>query len=296
MQMLRIDERTELFSFRHEAMATELVVSLGGVDREYARQTAQAFFTRVDEVEAKLSLYQEGSDVTRINLMQPGDETRLSEECIECLQLAMAASGLTGERFHPFLGVESLKVKGNVPAFLTHLLVGDSAVDLSSSVEIEPASRYLKKLSAGAILDFGGIGKGYALDQGMLEIEDWEVPVAMANFGGSTLLFRADEEAEPWTAQLDETAVLPFRNGAFSSSGVGFQGEHIVSSAGGRLLWTRSFARTASAALADALTTGAMLMDEAALEALCAAEKDLVIAATGEGRSWGVQAFCNWNG
>ncbi len=277
-------------------MATELVVSLGGVDREYARQTAQAFFTRVDEVEAKLSLYQEGSDVTRINLMQPGDETRLSEECIECLQLAMAASGLTGERFHPFLGVESLKVKGNVPAFLTHLLLGDSAVDLSSSVEIEPASRYLKKLSTGAILDFGGIGKGYALDQGMLEIEDWEVPVAMANFGGSTLLFRADEEAEPWTAQLDGTSVLPFRNGAFSSSGVGFQGEHIVSSAGSRLLWTRSFARTASAALADALTTGAMLMDEAALEALCAAEKDLVIAATGEGRSWGVQAFCDWNG
>lgn len=293
--MLRIDERADLFSSRHEAMASDLVVSLGGVDAEYAKQTAQAFFARVDEIEAKLSLYQEGSDVTRINLMQPGDETRVSEECIECLQLAMTASRLTGERFHPFLGVESLKVKGNVPSYLNHLLVGDSGGDLSSAVQIDPASRYLKKLSAAVILDFGGIGKGYALDQGMLEIEDWEIPIAMANFGGSTLLFKADEDVEPWTANLGDVAVKPFRTGAFSSSGTGFQGEHIVSEGESRLLWSRSYSRTTSAALADALTTGAMLMDEAELNALCEAESQLALAASGEQKSWGVERFCEWS-
>ncbi|MDQ8180974.1 FAD:protein FMN transferase [Pelagicoccus sp. SDUM812005] len=294
--MLRIDEKGELFSFRHEAMAADLVVSLGGVDQDYARQTAQAFFARVDEIEAKLSLYQESSDVTRINLMQPGDETRVSEECMECLQLAMAASGLTGERFHPFLGVDALKVKGNVPAYLNPLLRSDEAVELFSAVQIDPQSRYLKKLAAGVILDFGGIGKGFALDQGMLEIEDWEIPVAMANFGGSTLLFRAEESAEPWTAKLGERSLKPFRSGAFSSSGTGFQGEHIVSRSGRPLLWKRSFARSQSAALADALTTGAMLMGEGELEALCAAEEGLALAATGEGVSWGVERFCDWEG
>lgn len=292
--MLRIDEKEELFSFRHEAMASDLVVSLGGVDELYARQAAQAFFARVDEVEAKLSLYQEGSDVTRINLMKAGDETRVSEECMECLQLAMAASGLTGERFHPFLGVESLRVKGGVPPYLKHLLEEGGERAASSAVQIDPAYRYLKKLSAGVILDFGGIGKGYALDQGMLEIDDWEVPVAMANFGGSTLLFRASEESAPWTATLGEAALKPFRTGAISSSGTGFQGEHIVSSSGKRLLWTRSFARTGSAGLADALTTGAMLMDESELAELCDAEGELVLAATGEDLRWGVERFCSW--
>lgn len=292
--MLRIDEKPDLFSFRHEAMAADLVVSLGGVDQEYARQIAQAFFARVDEVEAKLSLYQEGSDVTRINLMQVGAETRLTEECIECLQLAMTASGLTGERFHPFLGIESLKVKGNIPPYLNYLLDAGASGDLSSAVRIDPGSRYLEKLSTGVILDFGGIGKGYALDQGMLEIEDWEVPVAMANFGGSTLLFKADDDAEPWTANLGNVPVKPFRTGAFSSSGTGFKGEHIVSSSGKRLLWNRSYSRTGSAALADALTTGAMLMDESELEALCNSESGLALAATGEEASWGVDRFCNW--
>ncbi len=275
-------------------MAADLVVSLGGVDEKYARQTAQAFFARVDEVEAKLSLYQEGSDVTRINLMQPGADTRVSEECMECLQLAMAASSLTGERFHPFLGVESLKVKGNVPPYLKHLLEGDEAEDLSSAVQIDPGSRYLKKLGAGAILDFGGVGKGYALDQGMLEIEDWEIPIAMANFGGSTLLFQTDEQMDPWTGSLGDVSLAPFWTGAFSSSGTGFQGEHIVSASGKRLLWNRSFSRSASAGLADALTTGAMLMDEQELQALCDAESELVLAATGERGAWGVERFCQW--
>ncbi|MDQ8186240.1 FAD:protein FMN transferase [Pelagicoccus sp. SDUM812002] len=292
--MLRIDEKPELFSFRHEAMAADLVVSLGGVEEEYARQTAQAFFARVDEVEAKLSLYQEGSDVTRINLLQTGGETRVSEECIECLQLAMVASGLTGERFHPFLGVESLRVKGNVPPYLDQILNSEPSGGRSSSVQIDPTTRYLRKLNTGTILDFGGIGKGYALDQGMLEIEDWEIPVTMANFGGSTLLFKAYETESPWTAALKGVPVRPFRSGAFSSSGTGFQGEHIVSGDDGSLLWERCFARTPSAALADALTTGAMLMDEAALDLLCQTDRELVVAATNINGSWGVERFCDW--
>lgn len=294
--MLRIDERPELFSFRHEAMAADLMVSLGGVDRDYARQTAQAFFARVDEIEAKLSLYQEGSDVTRINLMAAGTETRVSQECIDCLQLAMAASDLTGERFHPFLGCRALKVKGNVPPYLARLAAGDSAGSGACTVEIDPESRYLKKVGAGSILDFGGIGKGFALDEGMEEMEDWEIPVAMANFGGSTLLFRASEEVEPWSAKLDGVPLLPFRAGAFSSSGVGFQGEHIVGPLGQPLRWQRSFGRSDLAAMADALTTGAMLMDVNALNALLKERPDFALAVAGSDGLWGVEAFCKWAG
>lgn len=292
--MLRIDEKPGLFSFRHEAMAADLVVSIGGVDRDYARQTAQAFFARVDEIESKLSLYQESSDVTRINLLPLGEMTRVSEECVECLLLALQASDLTGERFHPFLGVESLKVKGKVPGYLNHLLAGELE-SMGSVVEIDPTSRSLRKLGSGAVLDFGGIGKGYALDKGMEEIEDWEVPVVMANFGGSTLLFRADESVDPWTAKFGPEPLKAFRSGAFSSSGVGFQGEHIVSRSGDSLLWDRCFARTSSAALADALTTGAMLMDTTDLEALCRSRPELVVAATGKEGEWGIENFCVWS-
>ncbi|EDY83804.1 hypothetical protein VDG1235_3431 [Verrucomicrobiia bacterium DG1235] len=289
--MLKIDEREGLYRFRHEAMATELVLSLGGVDADYARQAAQAFFARVDEVEAKLSLYQESSDVTRINLLEAGTETRVSEECVDCLQVAMLASGLTGERFHPFLGRESLRRKGGEPFFLKHLMAGEGALKGSPAIEIDPEKRRVIKLGEGMVLDFGGIGKGFALDCAMEEIEDWEVPIAMANFGGSTLLFRGEEREGAWTGTLCGEALQPFCSGAISSSGVGFQGEHIV---GSEIRWDRSFARCQSAAMADALTTGAMLMSESELDALGAAESGLALAATCSSINWGVKPFCSW--
>ena len=292
--MLRIEEKEGLFAFRHEAMATELTLSLGGVDKQYAKQVLYAFFDRVDEIESILSLYQETSEVTRINLLKKGEQTRVSEECIACLQLAMTASELTDGRFHPFLGVESLKVKGKAPAYLRPVFEAPAGDPLVPAIQIDPNTRQLIKAAEGVILDLGGIGKGYALDAAMEEIEDWEVPTAMANFGGSTLLFRGEDESELWNAELYGRIIEPFRKGAISSSGIGFQGEHIVSSVGGKLLWERSFARTHSAALADALTTGAMLMDRGELDTLCESQADLVLAASFEEEIWGVERFCGW--
>ncbi|MBK1879229.1 FAD:protein FMN transferase [Pelagicoccus mobilis] len=294
--MLKIEEKEGLFAFRHEAMATELTLSLGGVDQEYAKGISYAFFERVDEIESKLSLYQETSDVTRINLLKKGEQTRVSEECIDCLQLAMTASELTSGRFHPFLGVDALKVKGKAPAYLRSVFQAPVGDPSSPAIQIDPNTRQLVKVAEGVILDFGGIGKGYALDVAMEEIEDWDVPVAMANFGGSTLLFKSEDEDSPWSATLDGEGFVPFRNGAFSSSGVGFQGEHIVSSVGETLLWERSYARTYSAALADALTTGAMLMGQEELDTLCQAQPQLVVAASQGGKLWGGERFRKWGG
>lgn len=292
-EMLQIEERSGLHVFRHEAMATELTLSLGGVDEAYARGAAQVYFARVDDLEAKLSLYQETSDVTRINLLCEGAQTRVSEECIECLQLAMLVSEVTGGRFHPFLGAEALKVKGGVPAYLGRLIdVGGGFA--SSFLQIDPATRQVAKMLDGAVLDLGGIGKGFALDLGMEEIEDWEIPLALANFGGSTLLFRSVERGSVWKASLGGERVEPFASGAFSSSGVGFQGEHIVSVEGSPLLWDRSFARSESAAVADALSTGAMLMSSGELDSLCRCDSRFVVAAARGIDVWGSERFCSW--
>lgn len=294
--MLQIKEKEGLFQFCHEAMATELVLALGGCDEAYARGAAQAFFARVDAVESKLSLYQETSDVTRINLLKQGEQTAVSEECIECLQLAMLASELSKGHFHPFLGGDSLKVKGEVPGYLRPVLRNEFTDVSKPAVQIDPVGRQLQKLAEGLVLDLGGVGKGYALDLAMEEMEDWEIPLAMANFGGSTLLFRSFGTVSPWMASLGGRELEPFSEGAFSSSGLGFQGEHIVSVRGGVLHWERCFARASSAGLADALTTGGMLMSADELEELCVRREELVLAASSGGDVWGGERFCRWNG
>ncbi|MBC2606891.1 FAD:protein FMN transferase [Pelagicoccus albus] len=294
--MLKINRKEGLSEFRHQAMATDLVLSTGGVDRDYASQVAQCFFGRIDEIEKKLSLYLENSDVTRINLLEVGSRTKISTECIECLMLAVQASSVTRQRFHPMLGTLALREKGEVPPYLRHISLSEKEESFDEALEIDPAGRTVLKCREGVLLDLGGIGKGFALDEAMMEIEDWEVPQILANFGGSTLLFKNANRDDPWSGSLDGTELEPFFNGAISSSGLGFQRGHIVSTKDRVVEWKRSYSRCESAGLADALSTAAFLMDEKELAECSSVNSSFDLAVVGENRSWGMDTFRKWIG
>lgn len=290
---LKLDEPSDGYTFQHEAMAANLSLWVSGVDRDYAKQAAFEFFQRVDEVESKLSLYQESSDVTRINLLRKGEVAKVSSDCVECLVQALEASHFSNSLFHPFLGAESLKVKGNVPPYLRKL-VENGKKSIGSCIQLDPTNRLVMRVDSGSLLDLGGIGKGYALDVAWEELRDWEIPAMMANFGGSTLLFCGGSDAVKWSGRLGDEAFSISGDQALSSSGVGFQGEHIVrkETEGEAAPWLRSFVRCRSAGFADALSTAAILMSEEELTALQNREEGIRIAVSSASRSLGVRRFC----
>ena len=281
--LLRIESPAGLHAFCHEAMATEFVFSLGGVDVGFARQVAHEAFRVVDDIESKLSLYRESSDISRINLCGSGDTVMISAACSECLQAALEASQLTSERFQIFVGGPACRAKGNVPSFL-RAKVGESAPAVGAGEDIillDPKSRQVTKLREGVVVDLGGIGKGFALDQVIEMLEDWEIPFASLNSGGSTHLFKTFEgEPARWVAELGELALEPLNSGALASSGFGFNESHIIDPATGGSFarWRRSYARAGSAAMADALSTAAILMEAEALADLARNRPDVSLA------------------
>ncbi|MDQ8201611.1 FAD:protein FMN transferase [Pelagicoccus sp. SDUM812003] len=281
--MLKIKEDASQHRFRHEAMATEVQLWLGGVDFEYAKQVAYECFQRIDEVESKLSLYQESSDVTRINRARADEVVTVSSECIECLQLASRASALSGGLFNPFLGREALFAKGNAPSFLS---LGERVAgrgDLAA-IEIDPATRRVRKGLDGWLLDLGGVGKGYALDACIEILDDWEVEVSLFSIGGSTLLFRSTDRGERWEGTLGDAFDFSIGRGALASSGLGFQEEHIIDPASGQsgCLWSRSYAHADSAGLADAMSTAAMLMPLERIQAANSGSSPVALAVEDE--------------
>lgn len=286
--MLRISERKDGHVFRHEAMATELTVQLCGVDAQYARQVSYELFWRIDDVERKLSLYREDSDVSRINLARAGEAVRVSEDCVACLEVAVAASVMTGNRFHAFLGAESLRRKGNVPGFLRQMVEAGIS-DEGPAVEVDASGRVVKKVSEGQLLDLGGVGKGYALDITREILEDWEVPACLLSFGGSTLLAVVEDEEMGWDGYVGEMQIPFFKEGALSSSGTGFQGEHVVGDVVSR--WIRSYSRAKTAALADALSTAALLMTREELEALAEMDSSVAFGLEKDGGLYSVNGF-----
>jgi thiamine biosynthesis lipoprotein len=244
-------------------MATQWEFWLSGHDPDYLRQAAREAFARIDELEDKLSLYRESSDVSRINLARPGAEVRVSDETRDCLLIALRMSALTQGAFHAFLGIQSLHAKGQaMPAHLQslHSPAGDRSSD--PIVGISEGGNLVHKLREGSLLDLGALGKGFALDLAAATLEEWEISQACLIAGGSSVLALDPPDGSPsYMANLPgRSTPLCFSRIALGASGLGFQPAHIVNPQDENLrpLHNRAYAAASSAAEADALSTAAM--------------------------------------
>ncbi len=261
--------------FHHDAMMTTFYLRLcekDGQDESFLASLACECVQKIDELERKLSRYHDGGDISRINAMQAGETLYISEECHECLLVAMEACVRTGGLFDPTLGAMIEHRKSGA--------VGDFPEN-RGQLMVSPDSPMVYCESPGKIIDLGGIGKGFALDQIAEILRGWEVRGALVSSGASTHL-ALGELAWPIDLEMEgEGQTIALKNEALSSSGTEMQGDHIVhpqewkSDVSSRknseeccLLST--WAISDSAALADAWSTALMLMTREEIKQLSA--------------------------
>ena len=242
---------TTVHSFSHEAMTTIFEVIIDKQEREYARQAAGEIFRRIDRLENLLSKYNSSSDVGQINLLKPAESVRLGSEVIECLEVAAWAYKATGGLFDPTLGTGFEQLK----------------------IDRENFTAGWKQAGNGK-LDLGGIGKGYALDNVKTLLEDWGITEAVLNAGDSTALALGREWAlgvgGDWGEKFGMTEVI-LKDKAISGSGTEVKGSHIINPKTGKPARRHraAWAIHPSAAVADALSTAFMMMEENMIEQLC---------------------------
>ncbi|MCK4763653.1 MAG: FAD:protein FMN transferase [Candidatus Aminicenantes bacterium] len=326
--------------FSHYAMGTDFEIFIAGQEEEYARQAAAAVFAEIDRIEGILSRYDPRSDVGQLSLLNPGQSLPVGIELIECLQLAEEVYHSTKGAFDVTLGSlpETFDNKGADPeltqtkknsactGFDRFYFAENGAVFFDtgkrrpgSSFEPQenpalngsPLTITLTGEKAGSPgggylnLDFGGIGKGYALDKSLEILSDWDIHRALLHGGASTAIAIGDAPGDtPGDSPAGKTgnaaaaaaqgvtgkipASLPREKGwpvglagetfylfnrALSGSGKEVKGEHILDpktgepACGHRSAWVVH----SSAAVADALSTAFVVMQPAEVEAFCAA-------------------------
>lgn len=240
-----------LHHFSHEAMTTEFEVIVAGQEHEYARQASAAVFREFDRIEKLLSKYDAGSDVGQINLLKPGKSVRVGIETLECLEISIWAYNASGGLFDPTIGTGFQWLEVDRPNFT----VG------------------WKKDGAGQ-LDLGGVGKGYAIDQAAVILEDWDVAEAVINGGTSTVLALGKPwdlgVGGPWGEKVGLTTIT-LEDKALSGSGTEVKGSHILNPKTGTPAQRHlaAWAVHSSAAKSDALSTAFMMMDEKEIEKVC---------------------------
>jgi thiamine biosynthesis lipoprotein len=258
-------------------MNTVFEVFAAHPDTQYAAQASQAVFALVDRLEDELSRFRPNSDITRVNHLRRGERTRVGIAAFECLLIAQHLFALTGGAFDISIGTG-----------LSSLVL--DADDATVTAEAD-----------GVRVDLGGIGKGYAVDLMAELLEEWGMAHAMVHGGFSSVLALeppAGQEGWPLTLSdpADPSRVLvrrSMRQMALSASGIR-KGDHIVDPRTGEAAHERRGAwvalprpvvrapepdgpRVAPAAVADALTTAAMLVSVEMIEQLCAASPGLEV-------------------
>lgn len=268
------------YRFEHHAMATAFEVYLPDDSEGSAHALATALFSEIDLLEAELSRFREGSDIFRINRLRRGESTRVSLATFDCLSLAKDVCAATGGAFDVTVGPlmkawmnpdGTIRQPGEADLRAARERVG------SQHFELDPDSISVRALADGLHLDLGALGKGYALDQLAALLEARDLPDALLNAGDSTILGLGKPPGkDAWRITAGQRSVA-LSGQALSGSGFEVRGSHIMDPRTGtpapvnrrRIIW----ALAPTAALADALSTAFMLMEDAEIADFCAGQE-----------------------
>lgn len=249
-------------TFQHEAMATFFELVIATDEYDYARHAARAAWQQIDRLEQELSRFVETSAISRANLLRRGQTIALNEDAFECLLIAADVSVATRRAFDPaYASIRPPDLAPDLPPFT-----------------LDPETHSLTSLTDHLRLDLGAVGKGYALDAvAALLVADWNLPSALLNAGGSSLLGigAPNDDFTGWPVGVGEGRgyrEIILHSASLSGSGTAVKGSHLIDPRTGapasrtRRVW----ALAPTAAQADALSTAFFVMSETDIAAFCA--------------------------
>jgi thiamine biosynthesis lipoprotein len=197
------------------AMASPCEVLVRTADEALARRLTNDAARECRRIEAKFSRYRDGSELSRINA-SAGSAVRVDDETAQLLDFASSCvtSGVL-RRVWTFDGSGRLPSPDAVSALLP--LVGWHRVSWTPPELLLPA---------GMEIDFGGIGKEYAVDCAFALLAAQTSCPFLVNFGGDLRAGATSAPAEPWTVGVenpsgegDPLRALPLSSGALATSG-----------------------------------------------------------------------------
>jgi len=227
---LAIDRQTQLVSQgdcwvgRFSAMASDCEVLMHVNDESLAGKLLNVAATEAWRIEQKYSRYREDSIVSRINSAD-GESTEVDAETAQLLDFAFQCYELSGGLFDISSGI--LKQAWPFSSSSTqpsHALI-ESLLPLIGLEKTQWLAPYLT-LPAGMQIDFGGIGKEYAVDRTLGLLSGLSDAPILVNFGGDIVCNKGPSSDSPWRIGIEDAEIqdeaqqlLELTSGALATSG-----------------------------------------------------------------------------
>jgi len=231
------ESEPQRFEFSQIAMGVEFRLAFYAAEAAQAQAAALAAYARIRELDRSLSDYRADSEVNRL-CDRAGDHKfhKVSSELFTVLEQSNRLAENTGGAFDVTVGPLSRLWRragrfGHLPP--KDELERARRVTDWKQVDLDADTRSVRLRVAGMRLDFGGIAKGYALDEAMKVLVRHGIDSALIDGGGDILVSAPPPDAAGWRigiAPLDSNAepsrFLVLSNAAVATSGDAFQ--HVV--------------------------------------------------------------------
>jgi FAD:protein FMN transferase len=207
-------------------MGTRCDVELWTEDRSKGEAAIEKVFTELRRIDDAMSTFKPASEVSMVNDTAAQHPVQISQELYDLIQTSLDYSKLTRGTFD--VTYASVGYLYNYPK---HIHPDDAAIAAAlpaisyHHVHLDSATRSVSFDRAGVRIDFGGIGKGYAVDRGIAVLQAAGIDRAMVNAGGDTRII-GDRFGKPWIVGIrdpdDRNKIvvrLPITDAAMSTSG-----------------------------------------------------------------------------
>lgn len=175
-----------------------------------AGEAVAAAFEGIERWDRILSLYRPESEASRMNRSAGRRPFACSAGLWRAVTAALEMARRSGGAFDPTLSRDGF-----------------------ARVRLDVSRRSVFFMKEGLCLDFGGIGKGLALDEAAAVLRRRGVSSALLNFGGQIYALGAPPRQEAWRVE-SPAGPLKLKDASISTSGQSQQPGHIVSPWTGR--------------------------------------------------------------
>jgi FAD:protein FMN transferase len=227
------DEEITLLRFSRRAMATTFEILLPfGTDS--ATTAAEAALDEIDRLEDQLSVYRESSEVSQLNQRAASAPVRVEQELLgllaRCARLTKETEGALDISTGALIKAWGFfRRQGRVPS--NEERAGVLQRIGMNHVILNPEEQSVRFLQSGIELNFGSIGKGYALDRAAIVLRHLGIRNALLH-GGHSSVYAVGSGPEskgwpvgirhPWNPER-RLAIARLRDRALGTSAATFQ-------------------------------------------------------------------------
>lgn len=184
------------------AMGTIADVAVVHRDRWYAQQAIDAAFRRLQLVEGVLTRFDTSSDIGRANRFAEREGVPVSRETARVLREAIRWSERTDGAFDPCLGgaigLWSVTQRTTPPPPERVRALAGRRLYRSLDVDVAGGRPTVRFHDPEVVLDLGGIGKGYGVDEAVRTLRAWGIDQAVVNLGGDLYALGRSIDGDPW--------------------------------------------------------------------------------------------------